>query len=129
MTTDTETYCARQKEKGKVTVRLLPVHAALKKRFEDTPDFSKDWDLGFRIAHEGQTIEVAFGNRWERRTSLSCRAYILDGTSLRDVHVGWDAEIVEGSIRKIYFPPSPYMGTSSLMAHIGKGIKKGRIGR
>ena len=133
MSTDIEQHCAEQKKKGKVTVRILPVAPVLRQRLASSPERDKDWNLEFRVQHEGQTFEVAYGNPWERRTRDSCTVYVLDeNRRLRDLRICdflGDAVIVEGYVRSIYFPPLPFCGKSSLMGGIGHSIKSGKCFR
>jgi len=132
MPTDIEQHCAEQKKKGTVVLRILPVALAIKQHLASSPERAKDWDLEFRIQHEGETVEVAYGNPWKKRTRDSCTVFILEDGHLRDLRIFdslGDAVIVEGCMRRIYFPPLPYGGKSSLMGGIGHSIKSGKCFR
>jgi len=94
------------------------VDLALKQHLANSPERDKDWIWNSAFNTKGKTVEVAYGNPWEKRTRDSCTVFILEDGHLRDLRIFdslGDAVIVEGCMRRIYFPPLPYGGKSSLM--------------
>jgi hypothetical protein len=117
--TDHEQWALKQKEKGAVTVRIKTVPEAL--RNLPRPPVS----TLFCLRHEGEVLPVLHGDRFEKRSRYTCSVWVQapDG-QLVCVQAPQEAEFVQGSQRKVYFPSRPFAGTSSMMAVVGRGINR-----